>query len=189
MSSRPLSFVVVHPEALAAEAIAMALGRYPGLMAAGRASSATEGLRFGARAHAVVIHGALVGAMVCVRRLHALGVHGVVLGPPPASGPWPRVSLDAPLHELASLLTPDAAAPEAVLGRLTPREREVLDLVADGLAGKQIARVLGISPKTVERHKTRIYSKMGVPNQAAAVGLMTRHPFDHGETRWNLSSM
>ena len=55
-----------------------------------------------------------------------------------------------------------------------PRERQILSLVTDGLAGKQVARVLGISPKTVERHKTRIYSKLGVPNQAAAAGLAAR---------------
>jgi DNA-binding NarL/FixJ family response regulator len=41
--------------------------------------------------------------------------------------------------------------------------------VSRGLAGKQVARHLGISPKTVERHKTRIFAKLGVANQAAAV--------------------
>jgi protein AroM len=54
---------------------------------------------------------------------------------------------------------------------LTPRERDVLSLVARGFAGKQVARHLGISPKTVEQHKTRIFSKLGVPNQAAAVSV------------------
>jgi DNA-binding NarL/FixJ family response regulator len=41
--------------------------------------------------------------------------------------------------------------------------------VARGLAAKQVARQLRISPKTVERHKTRIFTKLRVPNQAAAV--------------------
>jgi DNA-binding CsgD family transcriptional regulator len=44
-------------------------------------------------------------------------------------------------------------------------------LVSRGLVGKQIARQLGISPKTVERHKTRIFAKLGVANQAAAVNV------------------
>ena len=48
------------------------------------------------------------------------------------------------------------------------REQEILRLVARGRSGKQVARQLGISPKTVERHKTRIFAKLGVPNQAAA---------------------
>ena len=43
--------------------------------------------------------------------------------------------------------------------------------MAEGFAAKQVARHLGISPKTVERHKTRIYAKLGAPNQAAAVHL------------------
>jgi DNA-binding NarL/FixJ family response regulator len=72
--------------------------------------------------------------------------------------------------------------------KLTGRERQILSLVAEGLAGKQVARVLGISPKTVERHKTRIYSKLGVPNQAAAAGLAVRH-LENGDSGWNQSSM
>jgi DNA-binding NarL/FixJ family response regulator len=48
----------------------------------------------------------------------------------------------------------------------------VLVLVAKGLAAKQVARQLGISHKTVERHKTRIFSKLGVPNAVAAVGFL-----------------
>ena len=45
----------------------------------------------------------------------------------------------------------------------------MLRLVAKGMAGKQIATVLRISPKTVEQHKTRLFRKLDVPNQAAAV--------------------
>jgi len=44
--------------------------------------------------------------------------------------------------------------------------------VARGFAGKQVASHLGISPKTVERHKTRIFAKLKVPNQAAAVSVV-----------------
>ena len=189
MSVRPLSFVVVHPEALTTEAIATALARYPGFMAVGRASNATEGIRSGAGADVAIIHAGLVGARVCARRLHALGVRVVVIGGTPSGGPWAHVNGDAPLQELASVLSPDIATPESALRALTERERQVLALLSEGLAGKQIARMLEISPKTVERHKTRIYSKLGVTNQAAAAGLAARHPFDDGEPRWNLSSM
>jgi FixJ family two-component response regulator len=55
------------------------------------------------------------------------------------------------------------------LGRLTPREREVLEKAAQGLHAKEIAAALGISPRTVEVHKTRIMEKLGVRNVAELV--------------------
>lgn len=55
------------------------------------------------------------------------------------------------------------------LGRLTPREREVLERAAQGLHAKEIAAALGISPRTVEVHKTRIMEKLGVRNVAELV--------------------
>lgn len=48
------------------------------------------------------------------------------------------------------------------LARLTPREREVLDLVVEGKLTKEIARRLGISPKTVEVHRSNLVKKMAV---------------------------
>jgi len=55
------------------------------------------------------------------------------------------------------------------LGRLTAREREVLEHAARGLHAKEIAAALGISPRTVEVHKTRIMDKLGVRNVAELV--------------------
>jgi RNA polymerase sigma factor (sigma-70 family) len=55
------------------------------------------------------------------------------------------------------------------LGRLTAREREVLEHAAQGLHAKEIAAALGISPRTVEVHKTRIMDKLGVRNLAELV--------------------
>jgi len=58
---------------------------------------------------------------------------------------------------------------EASLGRreidadpLTPREREILQLIAEGLATKQVAAQLGISVKTAESHRARIMRKLNV---------------------------
>jgi RNA polymerase sigma factor (sigma-70 family) len=55
------------------------------------------------------------------------------------------------------------------LARLTARERDVLEQAAQGLHAKEIASALGISPRTVEVHKTRIMAKLGVRNVAELV--------------------
>jgi RNA polymerase sigma factor (sigma-70 family) len=47
---------------------------------------------------------------------------------------------------------------------LTPREREVLDLVVQGQQYRQIAAALGISPRTVEVHRARLMEKLGARN-------------------------
>jgi RNA polymerase sigma factor (sigma-70 family) len=60
-------------------------------------------------------------------------------------------------------------ADAAKLARLTPREREVLDAVAQGLHAKEIGAALDISPRTVEVHKTRIMDKLGARNVAELV--------------------
>jgi FixJ family two-component response regulator len=54
---------------------------------------------------------------------------------------------------------------------LTERERQVLDLVMQGLHNRQIAAQLGISPRTVEVHKARVMEKLGVSNVVDLVRL------------------
>jgi two-component system, NarL family, response regulator NreC len=53
--------------------------------------------------------------------------------------------------------------------QLSDREREVLQLLADGATSKEIAAVLGLRPKTIENHRARILDKLGAANSAAAV--------------------
>jgi RNA polymerase sigma factor (sigma-70 family) len=60
------------------------------------------------------------------------------------------------------------------LARLTAREREVLDRVAEGLHAKEIAAALGISPRTVEVHKARIMEKLDARNVAELVRFVVR---------------
>jgi DNA-binding NarL/FixJ family response regulator len=57
---------------------------------------------------------------------------------------------------------------------LTPRERDVLVLVAEGLANKQIARRLGISEKTVKAHLTRVFAALDVTDRTQAALWFTR---------------
>ena len=58
---------------------------------------------------------------------------------------------------------------------LSPRERQVLRLVAAGYSNREIAAELVLSEKTVERHLSNIFAKLDVPNRAAATGYAYRH--------------
>ena len=58
---------------------------------------------------------------------------------------------------------------------LSERESEVLALVARGLATKQVARRLGISPKTCDHHIQRVYAKLGVSTRAGATMFALEH--------------
>ena len=61
-----------------------------------------------------------------------------------------------------------ASSPPGDPGSLSPREVEVLRLVADGLTDGQVAERLHISPRTVGQHLHSVYKKLGVPSRAAA---------------------
>lgn len=63
----------------------------------------------------------------------------------------------------------DATLDAPPFENLTPRESEVLDLVAAGWTNPQIAQGLGIKTKTVKNHVTRIFSKLGVDTRTRAV--------------------
>jgi DNA-binding NarL/FixJ family response regulator len=66
-----------------------------------------------------------------------------------------------------------APAP-AVASALTPREREILQLLAQGLSQKEIARRLYVSPKTVNSHAERLYEKLRVHSKTQAVAVAFR---------------
>lgn len=66
----------------------------------------------------------------------------------------------------AALLADRRERPAAVA--LTVREREVLGLVVEGLANKQIARRMGISEKTVKGHLTNLFQRIGVADRTQA---------------------
>lgn len=62
--------------------------------------------------------------------------------------------------------------------QLTPRQREVLQLVAEGRSAKEIAHLLHISPRTAEFHKARLMEVLGATSTAELV----RHAIQHGLT-------
>ena len=60
--------------------------------------------------------------------------------------------------------------------RLSPREREILQLVSEGKSTKEIAQVLSISPKTVAFHKDNFKRKLGLRTTAE----LTKYALDEG---------
>lgn len=56
----------------------------------------------------------------------------------------------------------EAKITDAYYGSLTPREQEIMRLLAEGLSAKEIAEKLFISPKTVENHRANIMNKLGL---------------------------
>ena len=69
----------------------------------------------------------------------------------------------------ASRVVQSSGNPATVTMPLTPREREVLALLAQGLANKVIASRLGITEHTVKTHVAAVYEKLGAGNRAEAV--------------------
>jgi DNA-binding CsgD family transcriptional regulator len=59
--------------------------------------------------------------------------------------------------------------------RLTPKEREVVQLIVEGKTIKETARALDVSPRTVETHRQHVMRKLGVSSVAALTKWAVRH--------------
>lgn len=78
---------------------------------------------------------------------------------------------------LFRLSEPTAGRQEAILRDalgLTAREAEVLLWIANGKANRDIGEILGISPRTVNKHLEQVFAKLGVENRASAAALAIR---------------
>ncbi|MBI5028392.1 MAG: response regulator transcription factor [Actinobacteria bacterium] len=64
-----------------------------------------------------------------------------------------------------------SAADAAAALNLTAREVEVLQLLSEGLLARTIAARLGLSPRTVHKHLSNVYSKLGVHDRLVAVSI------------------
>lgn len=76
--------------------------------------------------------------------------------------------------ELQNLHLQQAAARGAAESALTEREREVLQLLAEGRSAKEIAGILGLSVKTIEYHKYRMMNRLGLHSSAELVTYAVR---------------
>ena len=96
---------------------------------------------------------------------------GLFVSPPSLIEPLAASLLQLARQEAQSIANSSA---EATIEALTEREIQVLQLLAQGLANKQIAARLGISEHTVKFHVSAIYHKLGASNRTEAVRLGVR---------------
>ncbi len=120
-----------------------------------------------------------------------LGEYGVGLPDPVAS--WLRERRRAAASEPLRIDAGDRALvvelvdgallleEERHLPRLTPREREILDLVADGKTNAEIAESLWVSRGTVRKHLDNVYAKLGVHTRTAAAAYVRERRLDSRE--------
>jgi DNA-binding CsgD family transcriptional regulator len=123
----------------------------------------------------------------------ALAAAREALGEEAFTAAW-AAGKDLPLKQAvaeAQTLAPDAdraapvdqdPSPSSVAGGLTPREVEVLKLVAGGLTNAQVAERLFLSPRTVNGHLNSIYHKLGVSSRSAATRFAVEHGLTHSRT-------
>jgi DNA-binding NarL/FixJ family response regulator len=77
---------------------------------------------------------------------------------------------------MSLLLSPSSAdEPKSVVDLLTPREREVLQLIAEGYTNSGIAEVLTISVKTVEKHRANLMAKLDVYDLPSLIRTAMQH--------------
>jgi DNA-binding NarL/FixJ family response regulator len=79
-----------------------------------------------------------------------------------------------PTESVLSISAPHQSADPTHRKPLTSREQQVLELVAQGLANRTIARSLAISESTVKNHLRSVYAKLGVTHRTQAAVLAVR---------------
>jgi DNA-binding NarL/FixJ family response regulator len=109
----------------------------------------------------------LVGAVARRQRLRAVLPEGIeIVGEAPTLSDARALGLDVDAYLMAAASEADELP---LVEPLTPREMQVLRLLADGLPNKLIAARLGVSDETVKFHLAAIFGKLGATNRTDAV--------------------
>ncbi|GAB0112649.1 response regulator [Acidisoma sp. C75] len=85
-----------------------------------------------------------------------------------------RMAADEVLFRIREMTSSSEEARLRERFAVTAREAEVLLWIGRGKATRDIAEILGMSPRTVQKHLEQIYAKLGVENRAAAAAMVTR---------------
>ena len=90
-------------------------------------------------------------------------------------------SMGAASWEQRALDELERSAPGRGSGELTPTERQIAGLVAEGMQNRQIAQAMFVSVATVEAHLTRIYRKLQIRSRAELTRLVIERGLIEGE--------
>jgi DNA-binding NarL/FixJ family response regulator len=88
---------------------------------------------------------------------------------------WRHLSKKITNQVIDEYLRHGASAGASSLSRLTPRELEVLQLVAEGRSSAAVAQILPLSPKTVDTYRSRIMEKLGLKDHTALIKFAIQH--------------
>jgi DNA-binding NarL/FixJ family response regulator len=192
--ARPV--VVADARPVVAEGLAAALGAHPRLEAVAVCDPDRLTAALAARAGTTVVLLPPAGGRdpftALVRTAAPAGTTVVLLGAG-AGGPWPpgvvvqvlpagctatelADALASPGGRPASVPAPGPAVPADVLDDLTPRQRQVLALLAEGLPTPEIARRMAVSVNTVRTHVNVVLHRLGVHSRLRAVALYADGP-------------
>lgn len=135
----------------------------------------------------ILLYGLLGGALIALLRViqyrwlvieHSVEIYGAIIAALFASlGIWLGLRLTRPKPEVVVREVPVPASPfirderkVESLG-LTPRELEILELIAAGLSTREIAERVSVSENTVKTHSSRVFDKLGARRRTQAVQL------------------
>lgn len=115
------------------------------------------------------LHSGAVGYLLkdCAPDELAVAIHAVTLG---------KTFLSTALEKaMLGSLVQDLSSSESSTGDITPRQREVLKLVAEGLSTKEIARAMDLSVKTIDSHRTNLMNQLNIHDLAGLVRYAIRN--------------
>lgn len=135
----------------------------------------------------ILLYGLLGGVLIALLRViqyrwlvieHSVEIYGAIIAALFASlGIWLGLRLTRPKPEVVVREIPVPASPfirderkVESLG-LTPRELEILELIAAGLSTREIAERVSVSENTVKTHSSRVFDKLGARRRTQAVQL------------------